>query len=287
MQLRDNTQGAVFDYCIKKLIRHFGMHARQIVVELFESLRQTKYSQIVTHPQERLSESEILSFHFAIQKLIAGEPLQYVTGRAHFYRRILRVNKHVLIPRPETEELCERILSDTDANFTGRVLDACTGSGCIAITLQLERLNSTVFAFDISEAALEVARSNNDQLAGKVDFFKADALQPETLPKTKWDIIVSNPPYVHYSEISDLDVNVKDYEPHLALFAPSEDVFAFYRSLVEYAVQSLCINGRLYFEIHNKGGSQIAQILQDAGLQSVEILNDLSGKERFAKAIKR
>lgn len=217
-------------------------------------------------------------------RLMEGEPVQYVLGRAEFCGRWFNVRPGVLIPRPETEELCAWITADSKASASPKVLDIGTGSGCIAITLQLDMPESKVTAWDISADALDVARENAQQLGANVNFVKLDALNAK--PEGEWDVIVSNPPYICEKEKKDMAVNVLEHEPHTALFVPDADPLLFYRAITRLAVQTLNKGGRLYFEINPIYADDTCRMMQAEGMTAVELRSDMYGKQRMAKGIK-
>lgn len=217
-------------------------------------------------------------------RLTEGEPVQYVLGRAEFSGRWFNVRPGVLIPRPETEELCAWITADSKASGSPKVLDIGTGSGCIAITLQLDMPESKVTAWDISADALDVARENAQQLGANVNFVKLDALNAK--PEGEWDVIVSNPPYICEKEKKDMAVNVLEHEPHTALFVPDADPLLFYRAITRLAVQTLSKGGRLYFEINPIYADDTCRMMQAEGMTAVELRSDMYGKQRMAKGIK-
>lgn len=217
-------------------------------------------------------------------RLMEGEPVQYVLGRAEFSGRWFNVRPGVLIPRPETEELCAWITADSKASASPKVLDIGTGSGCIAITLQLDMPESKVTAWDISADALDVARENAQQLGANVNFVKQDALNAK--PEGEWDVIVSNPPYICEKEKKDMAVNVLEHEPHTALFVPDADPLLFYRAITRLAVQTLSKSGRLYFEINPIYADDTCRMMQAEGMTAVELRSDMYGKQRMAKGIK-
>lgn len=216
--------------------------------------------------------------------LTEGEPVQYVLGRAEFCGRWFSVRPGVLIPRLETEELCAWITADSKASASPKVLDIGTGSGCIAITLQLDMPESKVTAWDISADALDVARENAQQLGANVNFVKLDALNAK--PEGKWDVIVSNPPYICEKEKKDMAVNVLEHEPHTALFVPDADPLLFYRAITRLAVQTLNKGGRLYFEINPIYADDTCRMMQAEGMTAVELRSDMYGKQRMAKGVK-
>lgn len=217
-------------------------------------------------------------------RLTEGEPVQYVLGRAEFCGRWFSVRPGVLIPRPETEELCAWITADSKASASPKVLDIGTGSGCIAITLQLDMPESKVTAWDISADALDVARENAKQLGANVSFVRQDALNAK--PEGKWDVIVSNPPYICEKEKKDMAVNVLEHEPHTALFVPDADPLLFYRAITRLAVQTLNKGGRLYFEINPIYADDTCRMMQAEGMTAVELRSDMYGKQRMAKGVK-
>lgn len=217
-------------------------------------------------------------------RLTEGEPVQYVLGRAEFCGRWFSVRPGVLIPRPETEELCAWITADSKASASPKVLDIGTGSGCIAITLQLDMPESKVTAWDISADALDVARENAQQLGANVNFVKLDALNAK--PEGEWDVIVSNPPYICEKEKKDMAVNVLEHEPHTALFVPDADPLLFYRAITRLAVQTLNKGGRLYFEINPIYADDTCRMMQAEGMTAVELRSDMFGKQRMAKGVK-
>ena len=217
-------------------------------------------------------------------RLTEGEPVQYVLGRAEFSGRWFNVRPGVLIPRPETEELCAWITADSKASASPKVLDIGTGSGCIAITLQLDMPESNVTAWDISADALDVARENAQQLGANVNFVKLDALNAK--PEGEWDVIVSNPPYICEKEKKDMAVNVLEHEPHTALFVPDTDPLLFYRAITRLAVQTLSKGGRLYFEINPIYADDTCRMMRAEGMTAVELRSDMYGKQRMAKGIK-
>lgn len=220
----------------------------------------------------------------AVERVVAGEPLQYVLGETRFYGNTLKVTPAVLIPRPETEELVDMIVSDNPGEDM-RVLDLCTGSGCIAVSLARALRFPVVTAVDISADALAVARENGQRLRVKADFRREDVLAMHD-DGSRYDIIVSNPPYVLDSERSQMSPRVLDHEPAMALFVPDDDPLLFYKAIVAYASDALVAGGRIYLEINPMEVDGIRRLLVDAGLEDIDIIRDMTGRERFAKARK-
>ena len=241
----------------------------------------------IVNPSFEIPEQSRAQLEEDLQKLRASEPLQYVLGYAEFYGRRFRVTKDVLIPRPETELLVEAALSRIAPGSAARILDLCTGSGCIAWTLALERPGASVTAVDISPGALSIARSQfsagADSLkCNPICFLEADVLGDlSELGGGKFDIIVSNPPYVMEREKSEMRSNVLDYEPSLALFVPDDDPLIFYRAIAHHASRLLSAHGWGIVEINSLLAESTADCFRQAGLQNVTILPDLSSRPRF------
>ena len=244
---------------------------------------------IICGKVNELSSDEERNLEEIIARLQNGEPVQYVLGEADFAGRTFHVEPGVLIPRPETAELCQWIeeeVSSLEADERKQILDICTGSGCIAITLGLTIPNSEVTGWDISEDALRIAQGNVEMLkAGNVRIEYQDALM---LPKVAEaaDIIVSNPPYICEKEKADMEKNVLEHEPSIALFVPDEDPLKFYRAIAEYASSALKSEGALYFEINPIYEKETREMLQNLGFKDIETKEDAFGKKRMMKAKK-
>lgn len=224
-----------------------------------------------------------------VERMKSKEPIQYILGTADFYSIPFEVNSSVLIPRPETEELVDLIISENSTSIGKNILDIGTGSGCIAITLQKNIKTAHVYAVDISAEALNVARRNAAQNQTDVTFIQTDILQLEKAQKDipyTFDIIVSNPPYIKQEEKKEMEQNVLDFEPHLALFVPDQDPLLFYRQIAEFGREKLKENGLLYFEINAACGEITCKMLQEKGYNQVQLIKDLSGKDRIIKAYK-
>ncbi|MBQ1736749.1 MAG: peptide chain release factor N(5)-glutamine methyltransferase [Muribaculaceae bacterium] len=220
-----------------------------------------------------------------IARLKRHEPLQYVVGSARFHGHRFKVTPAVLIPRPETEQLVDLIIDENpDADL--KVLDMGTGSGCIAIALARALKFAQVDALDVSRDALAVARQNAALLKTPgVRFFESDMLASQ--PSACYDIIVSNPPYICWSERESMDRNVKDFEPGQALFVPDSDPLLYYKAIAHYASQSLEHGGKLYLEINQRFGNEVKHLLESCGLDDVRIIEDSFGHVRFAAARQR
>lgn len=221
-----------------------------------------------------------------IERLIGGIPIQYVTGCELFNGRYFKVTPDVLIPRPETEELVHIAIAEFQEKPTA-ILDLCTGSGCIAISLALEYPDASVWATDVSIRALNVARENAKSFNVEVHFLESDLLKSAPpVDYTQFDLIISNPPYIPESEISITDANVKDFEPHLALFVTGNDPLLFYNRIAEESSRFLKIGGICVVEINRSFGKKVCSIFEQAGFENIEVFKDMSGNERFVKAIK-
>lgn len=222
-----------------------------------------------------------------IEKLKNSEPVQYILGEALFAGRTFHVEPGVLIPRPETAELCDWVTLDEKARNRHplKLLDLCTGSGCIAITLALNLPWAEVSAVDISNIALQVAKENARRLKAQISYYLASV---EDLPREvgKWDTIVSNPPYICEKEKKNMSKNVLDYEPALALFVPDEDPLRFYRAIARYATTALKPGGSLYFEINPLYAKETRDLLAALNFCEIEVRKDLEGKERIVKGVR-
>lgn len=251
---------------------------------IFEDVLLWKPVDIVMRDQEPLPSFFDTKLDGIIDRLLRHEPLQYILGKARFHGHSFAVTPATLIPRPETEQLVDMIV-DQNPGSDLRVLDIGTGSGCIAISLARALKFAHVTATDISPQALAVAQQNAAALKTRVSFVQQDILTTQA-PREAWDIIVSNPPYITMSERSAMERNVLDYEPGSALFVPDDNPMLYYRPIAAYASLALASAGRLYLEINRAMGSQVVQILQQAGLKNIQLHNDFNGNPRFATATK-
>ncbi|WP_289157453.1 peptide chain release factor N(5)-glutamine methyltransferase [uncultured Muribaculum sp.] len=219
-----------------------------------------------------------------VKRLLADEPLQYILGHTRFYGIDIMVTPAVLIPRPETEELVDIIVKEWSDRTDLRVLDLCTGSGCIVLALARNLKFPVVEGVDISPEAIEVACGNADALKVKAVFKVEDVLGLTPPEEPFCDIIVSNPPYVLDSEAKSMDANVLDYEPHLALFVPDDDPLRFYKAIGRYAAGALLPGGKLYLEINPLEVEPLCEMLRSFGLEDVHSIADMTGRQRFVIA---
>lgn len=245
------------------------------------------YSKIEIHLNHRepISAETAEKFDEALVRLKNWEPVQYVTGNTWFYELPFRVDRRVLIPRPETEELVEWIVRDNNG-LPGTLLDIGTGSGCIAVALAKNLPAMQVSACDVSTEALEIAQFNADTNKAAVNFFHLDLLNGTISLPGKFSLIVSNPPYVRIREMQLMLPNVLDFEPGLALFAPEEDPLLFYRRIALLARKYLADGGKLYLEINEALSRETAQVLESAGMYGIMVKEDLNGKPRMMRAFK-
>ena len=232
-------------------------------------------SQLVVHYDD---ECEVAELESIIEELRKGRPVQYVLGRAEFCDFVFEVAEGVLSPRPETEELVYRIAES--AKRGARILDIGTGSGAIAITLAKLVKEAKVVAIDISSEALAIAKKNAERLGAEVEFVEADALG-DLSRLGEFDIIVSNPPYIPQSDIVDMRKNVVDFEPHTALFVPDNDILKFYVATAENAQKMLREDGSLWFEIYEKAGAELCEVLRKKGFAQTELIEDSNLKPRM------
>lgn len=274
-------------------ISRFYQHARELLHDKFgaslaENMIRRLLEDIATISPEKLRRSpdtslppdKVTELNNALQRILHGEPVQYITGVEYFFRLPFTVSKAVLIPRPETEELVEKALQLAEKK--GRMLDVGTGSGCIAIAFKHHRPDWEVIAIDKSSEALNIAEANNRRHHAGVQFLKMDFLSEADNSLTgKFDLILSNPPYIPETEKEKLDKHVRDHEPHEALFVP--EALLFYRKLVSCAQDHLSSSGTILVEVHQDFAEQVAGLFTDAGFFS-EILKDISGNNRMVAA---
>lgn len=233
----------------------------------------------------KLSDLQQKKLNEILIRLQNNEPLQYVLGKAQFCELTFHVASGVLIPRQETEELVALIKQDNEKRVGLRILDMGTGSGCIAIALCSLLPDANVSGWDISEEALAQACANNKQLHAQVKFFRQDlfAVNPQ---EYQFDLIVSNPPYITQKEKQDMDANVLDWEPSLALFVPDDDPLLFYRQIARLGRTMLADGGSLYFEINTLYGDETCEMLRQSGYRKIEMIRDVFGRNRFIRSEK-
>ena len=251
---------------------------------LFEAFMGWDRAHLLLHRDDTINQSDLLKFHWAAEDLKRFRPIQYIVGHTHFCGLRIQVGDGVLIPRPETEEMVGRI----KAMMPGakRVVDLCTGSGCIALALADHYRDAQVWGVDLSAEALDIAKANAEANGLEVTFIQCDLLQDEPpLPCDTVDLIVSNPPYVCDSERGQMSPNVLDYEPALALFVPDDDPLRFYRAIGQYASRHLSPDGLLVMEINEHLGAETCQLMQQLGFVAT-LHNDFRDKNRCITAHK-
>ena len=276
--------------------------AEQLMRILLEDLFGIDLKRQLMEPDLRIDELQHHQLSEAVKRLQAGEPVQYVTGMARFCDLLIKVSPAVLIPRPETEELVQKICTSSllchssvgecggEESIGGitrkfRIWDIGTGSGCIAIALAKHFVNAEVIAFDVSEEALQIAKENAESNGAKVTFVQDDVLHPKSdYFNHPVDLIVSNPPYVCNSECTTMERNVLDWEPENALFVPDDDPLLFYRQILLLAKNQLTLDGQVWFEINERMGEATVRVCQKMGFSEAEIMLDFAEKPRFCHA---
>jgi release factor glutamine methyltransferase len=261
--------------------RYAEREARQIAIRLLDEILGLSRAQQVIEAGSELEPKLLGDLEQAQKELLAGMPLDYILGKSVFFGYDFIVNQEVLIPRPETEELVQLIL-EKEKDIDIAILDIGTGSGCIPIALKLEGNYQQVEACEVSKTALAIAQQNAKQLKAEVELFLMDILV-ET-PNMQYDVIVSNPPYVFAEELQALEPHVKEFEPKIAL-SPEGEPLLFYKRILSIMPEIAKEGSRIYFEIHEDMGAEVEVLMRHHGLQSVEVLEDMYGRDRFAFGI--
>lgn len=287
---------------IKVLAERFPQReADQLIRILLEDLFGIDLKRQLMEPNLCIDERQYYQLDQAVKRLMAGEPVQYVTGVARFNDLLIKVSPAVLIPRPETEELVQKICSSllchscegmcgsvgsigggSNSQKPLRIWDIGTGSGCIAIALAKQFPDAEVIAFDVSEEALQIAKDNAESNGAKVTFVHDDVLHPTSeFFNQPVDLVVSNPPYVCDSERSAMEANVLDWEPENALFVPDDDPLRFYRQILALAKKQLNPAGQIWFEINERMGKEMLSLCHEMGFPEAEVMEDFAGRPRF------
>lgn len=283
MKVPSNSVKDIRNYYCEQLCSIYDKdESNAMILILLEHYFNIDRVKMTLEPNLRLSESEMLKIHFAVKDLLKSKPIQYIIGETEFCDLKFKVNENVLIPRPETSEMVGIIANSHQQSAVSKILDIGTGSGCIAISLAKAFPKSQVYAMDISEEALKVAKENAINNNVNVTFIQDDILTPtQTLTQTEFDIIVSNPPYVRELEKSEMCDNVLKWEPHNALFVSDDDPLIFYRKILEFASTHLNDNGEVWFEINEFLGKEMTSLCRRFGFSDVKIFKDFRDKERF------
>jgi release factor glutamine methyltransferase len=269
--------------------RYDAGEAESFFYLILEEKHQLKRIDLALQPDLIFSASAIVVWNSILEQLKLEIPIQYLLGKTSFYGLDFEVNENVLIPRPETEELVDWIISNnqTISKSSGlKILDIGTGSGCIAISLAKNIPNAQVFAIDVSEKALATAKRNAILNDVNVTFIEQNILETLDL-KQEFDIIVSNPPYVRNLEKEEIKKNVLDNEPHLALFVEDHDALIFYRKIAELAQKNLSNSGQLYFEINQYLGKEMVELLEKMDFKNIELRKDIYGNDRMMRGENR
>jgi release factor glutamine methyltransferase len=260
---------------------------------LIEHYLHLKRIHLVLDPQYVITKKEEQPFFEALAHLKLQKPIQYIIGETEFYGLPFKVNEHTLIPRPETEELVSWVLDshkESSIDYQFKIIDIGTGSGCIAVSLAKHLKNAKVCALDVSEEALIIAKQNAELNTVDIDFIHDDILNPRHAELVSvshhYDVIVSNPPYVRNLEKAEIQPNVLDNEPHLALFVDDENPLQFYKAICEFAQINLKDNGVLYFEINEYLGEEMISLLEACNFKAIELKKDIFGKDRMLKGVK-
>lgn len=291
--------------CCMKTIKDVFLSFKQDLTELYDSLETEAITLLVLEEITGMSRAKIKAFpeedvdgeatekiQSILEQLKTGRPVQYILGSSAFYGLSFLVNPATLIPRTETEELVEWILSSVGSKHLAvgsapSILDIGTGSGCIAIALKKNLPDADVTAVDLSADALHTAMQNAVINDVDVDFIQDNILNIKSeIQSSKFDVIVSNPPYVTLEDKLKMHQNVTDFEPHSALFVPEDDPLIFYKAIAHYATEHLVESGLLFFEINEKFGKETVELLTYKGFINIELRHDMSGKDRIIKAVK-
>lgn len=266
-----------------ELTAYYTENELQSVVRLLISkITGFSFTEILVNKNTIFSAYQRDLLNFYLEKLKMGMPIQYVLGETEFCGLIFRVDQSVLIPRPETEELVEWVVKESADNSV--ILDIGTGSGCIAIALKSFMPQADVHACDVSLESLQTARKNAELNENQVSFFYMNILEEHSIDN-RYDVIVSNPPYIPYAERTEISNHVKNFEPEAALFVPDDDPLIFYRKIAEFAKRNLHAGGKLFFEVHRDFGQACLLMLHEMNFQQLEIKKDIAGNNRMIKGV--
>lgn len=289
MKVSSNLISDLIPYYKQKLMAVYSAsESSSLLYRLFEHFFGISRIQLVKQADMRLSESEMLKLHFAVKDLLLNKPIQYITGKLEFLDLELQIQEGVLIPRPETEQLVQIVMENIKTRNTElSILDIGTGSACIPIALKHQQKDLLMSAIDVSVDAIELAKRNAAAHQLRIDFKLMDVFSDSQMESLdKFDIIISNPPYVRNAEKKKMQKNVLDYEPELALYVSDDNPLLYYERIARLAKDMLKQHGELYFEINEYLGEEIRELLVNNGYQDIQILKDFNGRDRFAHALK-
>ncbi|MCD4730020.1 MAG: peptide chain release factor N(5)-glutamine methyltransferase [Bacteroidales bacterium] len=287
MKVPSNKIGDIRSYYSQKLFKFYDERETEIFIfMLIEEYSGISKLDIFINPEQTINESELLKIHFAVKDLMNYKPIQYILGKTEFYGFPILVNTNVLIPRPETEELVDWVVNDIGQNQEYRVLDIGSGSGCIAIALKHALPILNIQAIDFSLGAIDLAEQNAKMNQADVSFYHINLLDKNEWGKLGYyDIIISNPPYVRHAEKSQMKKNVLNYEPESAVFVENNNPLIFYKSLAEFGLDHLNLNGSMYCEINQYLGDETYKLFKNLGFKDVQLKKDIKGNSRFVKAV--
>ncbi len=283
----ENTISAIKSYMFDKL---YGYYSEREINYFFKNAVCNRLNlvdaEFLLAENNRLSESDLLFFRNVVKRLQNSEPFQYIIGETWFYDLKFKCDKRALIPRPETEEMVDLILKEHKKSVDLKVVDLCSGSGCITVVLAKNLINASVIGVELSQEAIDLSRKNALLNHANVSFIFGNVLEdlPTEIENNSIDILVSNPPYIPLKDKDNMEKNVLDFEPHMALFVADDNPLVFYKKIADQAIIKLKETGVLYLEIHEKLAIETKQILVNKGFLNVLIIKDLQGKDRIIKA---
>jgi release factor glutamine methyltransferase len=291
MFVQSNTIKAIKSYFREKLQNMFSVSEIKLIVNqaICSRLNLTK-ADLILVDEMRLSESDLLYFRSIVKRLQDHEPMQYVFGDTVFYDLEIKCDQRALIPRPETEELVDWIVQDFSSMKVDKILDLCTGSGCIALALKNQFSETKIQALEFSSEAIALVKENADALNLEIELIEMDVFEEFTdfnFEPNSYDIWVSNPPYIPLAEKALMHPNVLDFEPEMALFVENDQALIFYKEIALKALKYLKSGGSLYFELNENFADETSKLISDLGFIAIEIKLDLQGKKRMLKAIKK
>lgn len=288
MFIKSNSILAVKEYFKEVLSTKFSSNEIRLITNVSIALRLgIPESDLITLGDQRFSESDLLYFRSITKRLLNDEPLQHIIGNTEFYGLEILTDSRALIPRPETEELVDLIVKKYTNTDKLVIADVCAGSGCIALALKSNFINAKVIAVEKSKEAIELINENINQLKLQLEVREMDVLLEQFNSNDKFDVIVSNPPYIPEMDKVLMSKNVLDFEPDMALFVDDSEPIVFYERIADLAKESLVDNGMLYFEIHEEYGGEVVESLRSKGFENVVVYQDLQGKDRMISAINK